>query len=204
MADPQVKPFSFDELEQKDEPTPTTPLTEADIKNAYDQGYEEGRAEAMASTIKTQTDTLKAMQASLQQEIGNFRDAVLHERTCLKVITKAFITEYCQTLGIRHETQAAENLLMQLFQTSPEKDGTTLKISHESDEHLKAHLEALVHTRNAESYLSIEVSDELQHGECRLDWRTGSITQDFDIVRVAVEKIISAEPPATIETEQAL
>ncbi|MEL7491058.1 MAG: hypothetical protein AAGJ73_10065 [Pseudomonadota bacterium] len=201
MPSPQVKPFDFESLDPDDTKPAAPAFTQSDIDAAYQEGLAHGRAQALASTIKAQTDSLKTIQSDLSSAIEKFNGAVARERATLRAIAEAFLIEYCERLSIDHETQTAQNILNKLFDSAEENASAILFVSAQSMEEIGAQLEAIIRGRSAGATVTIEECADLSPGECRLEWRSGSLTQNFDAVRAAVARVMKADYPENHEME---
>ncbi len=107
-------------------------------------------------------------------------------------MTGAFLERFCAGVGAQHALTGAVDLLDQLI-AADDRQPARLKVGGETG--LVDRLRAVVAERGADDFVAVEADAGLAAGECRCEWRGGSVSRDFSAVRKAVDALLCADRP---------
>ena len=204
MTEPAIKPFNFDEFipaVDNDLPQAAPIFSEEDMRNAHQNGYDEGHAAANNSIEAEQLKALKALSETLASTQNDYDAALDHERSALKAIATEFLNTYCTAMTAENDIALAKTLLEQFLHQSTDRKPAQLTVSKSTYDDAKSRLQKLISCANASEFVSLSYNETFEIGECSVDWRGGKIARDLKTVRQAITKLINAERPSFSEME---
>ena len=206
MTNAAVKPFDYDDLAKKLDTKPaetTAPksFTQADLDTVRQEGFDKGRTTSEAAAAETQAKALEAIGSALSQKQSEFETMIAAERDALKAVTNEFLTNFCEKFSAANDLALVSDLLDQLLTNSTDRTPAKLLVSSQTYDHAAKRIKTLIDARAA-GFITLVREPSLAAGDCRIEWRTGSIARDLTHVRDAVAELINAERPQAFNPEQ--
>ena len=198
--------FDFEEPAEKaaevteeieEEPEVVVPTySEEQVKTSRKEGLEQGKADALkeaAMTIENQiVDLTKSIGAQLNQLISSqslvnneiFRDAIKISRAITK---KSF-----SSINAEHGVQEIEQLIRQILSQILEEPRVKIQVHPSLTEHFSERLNEISTETHFEGRVHIIADEEIEQGDCRIDWSNGGAERNLENVMREVDVIINA------------
>jgi|GEM_PF-5722129 len=206
MSNAAVKPFDYDDLTPLSDTAvvkdnAADEVSRTDVDAARQEGFEQGRAAANMEAAEAQTAALAAIENAISRAQAEFASMLNSERKALKAVAGEFLEIYCAQFSAINDLAFVNDLLDQLLRNSTDQQPARLLVSRQTYELSAKRIQTLVDARAA-NFITLVCDPSLDTGECRIDWRGGSISHDLGHVRKAIAKFIDAEKPHPSNPEQ--
>lgn len=185
------------DFEEPDHPLENHPVgySQEELDKACADAFEAGAQSAQDAVDKIHMTALNTIGGTLVEAQSTHKAAIAAEVDALKTHAHAFLKEVCNRFCVQYEMKTVENFLDKLLIESNSRAAAALSISTASEKHLAAEIKNLVSAKDAAAFLSIKTDTALAPGECRLEWRGGSLAHLLKPYEDVIEDLISSTIP---------
>ncbi len=201
------KPVPGEELEKQEEPEEKEPeeeiptFSEEEMARTREEGMAMGREtgikEATDATERRIQDTLQAMQGRITELFAiqkEANEAVAHDAI---LIAAAMAQKALPDLNRRNALGEVELLVERAIETVIDQGRFTVRVNGELREPLAEKIRDMVAGREFEDRLSVIADDDVEIGDCLIDWGDGGVNRNFNAILKNVDAIFKANMNAT-------
>lgn len=191
----QVDRAGSEEKEKEAEPEVQAPtFSEEDLTKAREEGYQQGRREGAAETLKGQEVRIAGALEKLANEVTMLatRQAAENEtmrrdaaRLVLAMVGKLF-PSWNDAHGLNEVSAMAEKVLSRLFRETR----IVVTVDQGSAEVVRSRLIVMLERRGFKGDLVVNGEAALQAGTCHIEWASGHAERDTEALLAEIEQTV--------------
>lgn len=196
-------PFDYQDLNPPaaiDAPAPVASppvgFSAADLEEAFAAGRIAGQRATPSGAETLTLQRIAALADALAGQGAQCAAALEAEKASLRAVLEAFVIEFCGSLGAERAAEGALALIDRLIAASADMSPAALFISPGSIARFGDRLMREIAARGAKSFITIEPDPALGDSECRLAWRGGAATREFEPVAAEIRRLVRVDAPA--------
>jgi len=191
-----AKPFDFDELDPADEPAPAIKTYSLeDIQHAQEEARTQALAQARAGELAAQTAMLETIATKLASARADYNAAAARHGDALSAGAGAIVKRFCKNFSAAREVEMATSLIDRFVNSAPQHTPAKLVLPASVSDSVTKRLSTLINIRDLAGFISIETSNNISDGDCRLEWRGGALDRNLKDAFAQIDAIFTPQQP---------